>query len=175
MFVLVGELNPNKRQADAIAALGATRLSDVHLVLAGEGPERPALEAQVRATGLSDRVHFLGLVADVRPVVRAATAVVLPSTREGLARSVMEALSLEIPVVASTARGNRELVGPDAGLLFKPGDVDGLVAALTWMIDHADDRRAMGIRGRARMVATYDLHVVIAMHETLYRDVLAVP
>jgi glycosyltransferase involved in cell wall biosynthesis len=173
LFTIVGELNRNKRQADAIAALATVPDLEVHLVLAGEGPAQSALEAQARAAGLEGRVHFLGLVADVRPVVRAATAVLLLSTREGLARSVMEALSLEVPVIASTARGNRELVGEDRGMVIQTGDVPGLAAAMTWMIAHPDERRRMGERGRARMVERYDLPLVIRMHEDLYSELLA--
>lgn len=172
MFALVGELNGNKRPADAIAALSALGRPDAHLVLAGRGPEQAALEALAREAGLADRVHLLGEVDDVRPLVRTATALLLLSTREGLARSVMEALSLEVPVIASTARGNRELVGDDRGLIFETGNVGKLVAALGWMIDHPEERRQMGLRGRARMVERYDLQVLIRMHEDLYRGML---
>jgi glycosyltransferase involved in cell wall biosynthesis len=172
VFAVIGELSPNKRQADAIAALGLQHHRNAHLVLAGSGREGPLLEAKARAHGVAERVHFLGLIADVRPVVRAATALVLPSTREGLARSVMEALSLEVPVIASTARGNRELVGEDHGLVFATGDVRGLAAAMDWLIDHPDERGQMGRRGRARMVERYELRALIRLHEELYRELL---
>jgi len=173
IFAVVGELNRNKRQQDAIAALASMQHADAHLVLLGDGPERPTLEAFVAHLRLRDRVHFLGFVQDVRPVVRAATALILPSKREGLARSVMEALSLEVPVIASTARGNRELIGTDSGILVSTGDVRGLAAAMDRLIDHPDERRAMGRRGRERMVERYDLNVLIRMHEALYREMLA--
>ncbi len=172
LFTIVGELNRNKRQADAISALATLPGTDAHLALAGAGQDLPALEDRVRAAGLGGRVHFLGLVADVRPIVRASTALLLLSAREGLARSVMEALSLEVPVIASTARGNRELVGIDRGIVIETGDVRGLVQAMQWMIDHPDERRRMGELGRARMVETYDLEILIGMHEALYRELL---
>ena len=173
LFVVVAELTARKRQQDAIAALGLLARTDAHLVLAGEGAKRPELEAQVRSAGLAERVHFLGVVVDVRPLVRAAAAVILPSGREGLARSVMEALSLEIPVIGSTARGNRELVGDDRGRIFETGDVHGLADAMTWLIDHPAAGVEMGRRGRARMVERYDIQVLVQMHEELYRGLLA--
>jgi glycosyltransferase involved in cell wall biosynthesis len=173
VFVIVGEINRNKRQADAIGALGLLARDGAHLVLAGSGPERPRLESRAREVGVSDRVHFLGVVDDVRPVVRAATGLLLTSTREGLARSVMEALALEVPVIASTARGNRELVGEDSGLQFATGDVRGLARAMEWLIDHPDERRRMGSRGRARMVERYDIRLLLRMHEELYTAMLA--
>ena len=125
------------------------------------------LEALARDAGVADRVHVLGEVDDIRPLVRGSTALLLLSTREGLARSVMEALSLEVPVVASTARGNRELVGEDRGLIFRTGHVPGLVAHLDWLIDNPAEGRQMGIRGRAHIVERYDLRVLIRLHEEL--------
>ena len=173
VFVIVGELYRRKRPADGISALAALRAGGAHLVFAGRGPEREALEAQAREAGLTDRVHLLGEVADIRPVVRSATALLLLSTREGLARAVMEALSLEVPVVASTARGNDELLGTDRGVLFETGSIGDLAAALQWMIDHPTERREMALRGRAHMIERYDLPILIRMHEDLYRSMLA--
>jgi len=172
VFVVVAEFSRNKRQRDVITALASMRHADAHLVLLGEGPERPSMESAVADLGLRDRVHFLGYVREVRPVVRAATALVLPSKREGLPRSVMEALALEVPVIASTARGNRELIGTDSGILVPTGDVRGLAEAMDRLIDHPDEGGAMGRRGRARMVEQYDLKVLIGMHEALYRGML---
>jgi glycosyltransferase involved in cell wall biosynthesis len=171
-FVYVGEFSRNKRQTDAIAALARLRDQHARLVLLGDGPLRGELEAVVDRLGLADRVEFAGIVGDVRPIVAASTGLVLCSGREGLARSVMEALALEVPVVASNARGNRELVG-DCGRIVGIGDIDGLAQAMDWLLDHPDERRVMGQRGRSRMVESYDLRVVTRLHEDLYASMLA--
>ncbi len=84
----------------------------------------------------------------------------------------MDALALEVPVVASAARGNAELVG-DSGVVVDIGDVAGLADGMDWMIDHPEERRAMGRRGRARMIERYDLGRLIALHEALYGEMLA--
>jgi glycosyltransferase involved in cell wall biosynthesis len=173
LFVVVAELSSRKRVGEAVTALAGMQHKDAHLVLAGDGPEGARLKGLASDLGLLDRVHFLGVIEDVRPVISAAIALILPSSREGLARSIMEALSLEVPVIASTARGNRELVGADSGLLFGTGDVQGLADAMDWLIDHPDQGRAMGLRGRERMVGQYDLPILIRMHEALYREMLA--
>jgi glycosyltransferase involved in cell wall biosynthesis len=173
IFVVIGELNRNKRQHDVIAALASMQHADAHLVLLGDGPERPTLEAFAAHLRLQDRVHPLGHVDDVRPVLRAGTALVMPSKREGLSRSVMEALALEVPVIASAARGNRELIGIDRGILVATADVRGLADAMDRLIDHPDERRAMGLRGRERIVERHDLQDLIRMHEELYRAMLA--
>jgi glycosyltransferase involved in cell wall biosynthesis len=121
---------------------------------------------------VEDRAHFPGVIQDVRPVFRAATALNLPSQREGLARSIMEALALEIPVIASTARGNLALVGTDAGIIVPTGDVPALASAMDRLIDRPDEAHAMGLRGRERMVEQYDLQVLLRLHETLYQGML---
>jgi len=172
MFVAVGELNRNKRHADAIAALAAMRRRDAVLVLLGEGDHRPRLEEQAKHLGLVDRVVFGGFVADPRPVVAGATALVHPSRREGLSRSVMEALALDVPVIASAARGNAELVA-DSGAVVPIGDVAALAAAMDRLADAPDEAVEMGRRGRERIVERYDLAALIARHERLYEELLA--
>ena len=122
MFVIVGELNANKRQADAIAALALMQVPDSHLVVVGTGPTLEDLEAQSRELGVADRTHFIGFSERVPEILVEATALVATSAREGLSRSVMEALALELPVVASSARGNAELVG-DSGWVVATGDI----------------------------------------------------
>ena len=173
VFVVVAELRSRKRVQDAIAALAAMRHQDARLLLAGLGSERAHLETLVKDLGVQERVHFLGFVQDVRPLVRAATALILPSEREGLARSIMEALALEVPVIASTARGNRELIGIDSGIVVATGDVPGLAAAMDRLVDNPDERRAMGVRGRERMVEGYDLPILLRMHEDMYHAMIA--
>jgi glycosyltransferase involved in cell wall biosynthesis len=172
LIVAVGELNRNKRQADAIAALAAMQHRDAHLVLLGDGDARPRLEALADRLGVAERVRFGGLVPDVRPLLAGATALVHTSKREGLSRAVMEALALEVPVVASAARGNAELVG-DSGAVVPIGDVAGLASAMDGLIADPDGARAMGRRGRQRMVERYDLAALIGRHEELYAGLLA--
>lgn len=172
LFVVVAEHSPRKRAKDAIAALATMRHSNAHLLLAGEGPELANLEGLVAELGVGDRVRFLGSVPDVRPVVSAATALILPSDREGLARCVMEAMALSVPAIVSTARGNAELIGDDCGILVPLGDVAGIAAAMDRLIDHPDEADQMGARGRRRVVERFDLDRVVALHEALYRGML---
>jgi glycosyltransferase involved in cell wall biosynthesis len=173
LFVVAAEYNRNKRVGDVISALAMMRHREAELLLIGGGPGQASLVALTEREGVRDRTRIEGFVDDLRPVVAAATALVLPSKREGLARSIMEALSLEVPVITSTARGNAELVGVDSGLIVGTGDVAGFAAAMDWMIDHPRERLAMGVRGRARMVEGYDLEIVIRRHEEMYRQMLA--
>jgi glycosyltransferase involved in cell wall biosynthesis len=171
LLVVVGELNRNKRPADAIRALALMRNAGAQMRFIGSR-ETASLRALATELGVSDRVMFMGFVQDVRPLVGDATALILPSKREGLSRSIMEALALGVPVVASTARGNRELVGPDRGFVVPIGDVGGMARAMDWLVENPDEAHEMGRRGRERMVEQYDLPHVIRLHEEMYRGLL---
>ena len=173
MFTVVGELTLRKRPFDVVAALGHMQHRECHLVLLGDGPERPRVEAAIRDAGVRDRVHLAGVVDDVRPTLVASTALVLASRMEGLPRCVMEALSLEVPVVVTDARGSSDLVAPDAGIIVPVGDVAALARAMDRILDDPEEAHAMAERGRMRMVESYELSILIAQHETLYRDLLA--
>ena len=118
------------------------------------------------------KTKVLLIAGGVVAIVAASVALVLCSGREGLARSIMESLALEVPVVASNARGNQELVG-DSGRIVDVGNIDALADAMEWLLDHPVERRAMGERGRIRMVEGYDLQVVTRLHEDLYESMLA--
>ncbi len=172
VFLVVGELHPNKRQGDAIAALARMRNRAAHLVLVGEGPQRASLVRQARELRVESRVHMPGFVEDPRPFVATSAGVVVASEREGLSRSIMEALAMEVPVVATTARGNGELVGDDAGLIVRIGDVCGLAAGMDSLIDDPEAARRMGLAGRARMVAEYEQEPIIRRHEQIYLSML---
>ena len=173
LLVAVGELSRRKRMADVISAFALVHDPAARLVIAGEGFERPRLEDLIRELGLADRVTLAGKVADVRPLVASAVGLILASDREGLPRAIMEALSLEVPVIASDARGNGELVGSDSGFVFHIGDVTALAGHMDWLIEHPAEAQAMGVRARARMVERYDIAALIALHDVLYGGLLA--
>ena len=168
----MGELRIGKRPVDGVGALGRRQQSDAHLELCGDGAERPRVERAIEEAGVRDRVHLLGPVRDVRPAVATATALILASSREGLPRSIMEALALEVAVITTDARGNPDLVVPDAGIVVGTGDVDGLAAAMERVLDDPVAARQMGQAGRARMVEQYSLPRLIDAHDAIYDEVL---
>jgi glycosyltransferase involved in cell wall biosynthesis len=172
IFAAVAELHRNKRHADIIVALSHLQHREAHVVLAGDGTERQTLETLASRLGVADRCHFVGFVSDVRPLLTIATALVLVSDREGLARSIMEALAMEVPVVASDARGNKELVEPNCGLVVRTRDVGALSSAMDWVVDHPTESRSMGKAGRERIMARYELAGLIDQHERMYAEML---
>ena len=116
----VGALIPRKGQAFAIRALA--QVSDVELVLVGDGPDKASLRRLAKDLGVAERVHFLGSVNhDQLPVVlSAASAMVLPSASEGLANAWVEALACGTPLVICDIGGAREVVrNPSAGRIVE--------------------------------------------------------
>jgi glycosyltransferase involved in cell wall biosynthesis len=138
-----GRLTAQKALPGLLAALA--EVPDADLVLLGDGPERDTLEEQARALGLPERVRFLG-GGDREAVLRLFRAVdvaVLPSAWENFPHTVVEALAVGTPVVATAVGGVPEVVvDGENGLLVPPGDVAALAAALrTITTDDALRRR----------------------------------
>lgn len=171
VFVMVAEFTSRKRHRDAL--LATARLSfPAHLVLAGTGPLFTEIQALAKKLGIADRVHFLGYRRDIPVLMRAANATILPSEREGLPRSVMESLSLEVPVIGTDIRGTRDLLDGGVGLLVPVGDIEALGQSMTWIVEHPERAREMGRRGRQRVQVGYDLRYILSAHERLYAEAL---
>lgn len=143
------------------------------LVLAGDGPLRPQVEAAVARAGLEGRVRLAGWMgADaVREAILASRALVLPSFAEGLPVVVMEALALGRPVVTTAIAGTPELVEPGTtGWLVPAGSVEALVDALRAALDAEPSRlAAMGRAGAALVARLHDAAAEAAKLAALFR------
>ncbi|MES3153630.1 glycosyltransferase [Sphingomonas faeni] len=137
-FILgVGRLEPQKRWDRLIAAVPALADRTVALVILGEGTERDAIEAQVRALGLSGRIHLPGHAADPLPAMRGATVLALTSDFEGVPGVLREALSVGTPVVSTnSSMAVQEIIDrADRGTMVDREDAAGLVVALNAWLD----------------------------------------
>jgi len=171
LFTMIAEFNPGKRHRDAVAALAASDLPTAVLALAGEGPLMQEVRALEDAEGVGDRVRLLGYRNDIPALVAASAAVLLPSEREGLPRSLMEASALERPVIASRIRGVSELVTERTGFLHEVGDVGAIAAALRAVVNDPEGMAEMGRAGR-RAMERYDVKNLLALHDALYASLL---
>ena len=115
------------------------RVPNARLLVVGEGSRREELEAQAAAIGIVDTVVFTGRRDDVPSVTAALDVAVLPSYREAQGLTILEAMALSRPVVASAVGGIQEMVeNGRTGLLVPPHDADSLAAAITRLLtDHA--------------------------------------
>jgi glycosyltransferase involved in cell wall biosynthesis len=112
------------------AALIKRRRPEVRWTVLGDGPERGRLEARRATLGLADTVTFAGFVADPLTTLMGATVAVQPSRREALGSSVLDALALGVPVVASDVDGLPEALAWGGGVLVPPEDPQALAAAV---------------------------------------------
>jgi glycosyltransferase involved in cell wall biosynthesis len=134
-------------------AIARTHIPEARLVLAGEGPERPRLEALARDLGLADSAGFAGKLApeQVDRTFAGAWAQVLPSLlREPFGNAAGEALMRGTALVASATAGVARLIDdPQAAVLVPPGDVAALAGALTRVLGDRATAERIGARGRA--------------------------
>lgn len=147
VILSVGELNANKNHEAVIRAMSKLG-TDVHYVVAGKGALLDGLSGLASELGLSDRVHLLGYREDVSELYVAADLLVHMSYREGLPVSVMEAMASGLPIVASSIRGNVDLVGEDGGILVAPDDTDALAEAIGTVLANGEMREKMGACNR---------------------------
>ena len=142
-LISVGHLIPRKRNHLTIQALA--ELPDFDLILVGEGPERPRLEALAAELGLGRRVRFLGARPhpDLKHDYTAAEAMVLASAREGWANVLLESMACGTPVIASNIPGNPEVVQtPAAGRITTDNTPASFAAAIRDLFAAEPDRAA---------------------------------
>jgi glycosyltransferase involved in cell wall biosynthesis len=154
----VAALTGHKDHATLVEAMALLRpLSpQARLVIAGEGELRPALEAQVRARGLADRVILAGFRHDLDRLLPAFTVFCLSSHLEGLGTSLLDAMAFGLPVVATAAGGIPEAVEDGVtGRVVPPRDPRALAQALADVLGDADRRSAFGAAGRRRFLERF--------------------
>lgn len=150
------------------------RLPTAWLWLAGEGPERPALEAQVARLGLGGRVRLLGWREDMAALLAAADVLACPSRHEPLGNVVIEAWAHGVPVVASESAGPRALIRRDeSGLLVPVEDADALAAALGRVIAEPALAETLAGAGRAAYERSFTETAVLAAYRALIERVAA--
>lgn len=147
---------------------------DVHLVLAGEGPEREALTTLGASLGIASRLHLLGHSNNIDNVLRAFDVFVLPSLSEGMSNTLLEAMAAGVPAIASAVGGNGEIVrdGVD-GKLFASDDLASLVACLTDLCHDDALRLRYAAAARDRVHSSFDIRYMINRYEQLYERVHA--
>jgi glycosyltransferase involved in cell wall biosynthesis len=172
----VGRLHPDKGQLVLAKAapeiLGA--LPGARIVLAGDGPQRGALEAAIAAGGVSERMILLGDQRDIPALLSTFDLLILPSMNEGFANAALEAMSCGVPVIASDAGGNPEVVRDgQTGRLFRKGDAASLAACVVEMAKDLPRARALAGAARERAVKEFGVDTLVRRHEELYGELIA--
>jgi glycosyltransferase involved in cell wall biosynthesis len=164
----VGHLIERKGHHIAIEALKA--LPEMELIIAGDGPEQAALKRLANSCGVDSRVRFLGHVnqADLRTYYGAADALILASSREGIANVLLEAMACGTPVVATRVWGAPEVItAPEAGVLVPERTAEALAASIKNLFRSYPDRRAT-----RRFVERYSWAQTTKDHLALLNEIL---
>lgn len=146
------------------------------LLVVGDGPERPMLEARCTRLGLRDVVHFTGARSDVGRLLAVSDVFVLPSRHEGMSNALLEAMAAGLPVVVSDdGRGGNRAIVEDGrqGYVVPVEDRATLAAALAALLGDPVARRVMGARARRTVEARFAIAAVADRYCALYRDLLA--
>ena len=170
LLLVAAKLHPNKGQRLALDVLA--RLPGCRLALAGDGPDRAALTARARELAIDSRVVFLGHRPDVRNLMFAADAVLVPSGSEAFSLVAAEALLAGVPVIARRTGGLPEVVGDD-GVLVDSADAGAWVAAISAVLADLDSARARAAAAGPRLRARCDPSVVVARTREVYAQLLA--
>jgi N-acetyl-alpha-D-glucosaminyl L-malate synthase BshA len=141
------------------------------LVMVGDGPEKPAAEQLTRELGLERDVLFLGNQDCMEELLPMADVFLLPSSSESFGLVALEAMSAEVPVVASNAGGLPEVVEHGVtGYLHDPGHVAGLVASALKLLTNEPLRRVMGRRGRMRARERFSTDEMVHRYVKVYES-----
>ena len=155
---------------DFVTLVRAMAGLEARLRIAGDGPDRPALEAEIDRLGLSDHVELLGTRDDVPELLASSDVFVLSSDSEGLPMSVLEAMAAGLPVIASAVGGVPEAVRDgETGALVPPGDSAALARALRRLVADPALRERLGDAGRRRVEQEFSLERFEREHLELYR------
>ena len=169
--VTVARLSADKDIATLLRAARIVRDQDpaFRLEIAGDGPCREELVRLTHELEIGSAVKFLGEVRDVPELLGRASLFVLPSKSEGISLTVLEAMALGLPVVATAVGGNPEVVvDGQTGRLVRAEAPDALAAAILRIRRHVEDAQIMGRAGRRRVESCFDIRQMVAQYERLY-------
>ena len=163
LAAVVGHVSEAKGHGDIVAALARTEMvdRDIRFVFCGSDVSRGGISRIIRRTGLADRVLELGRRDDVAAILAASDLCVLASHHEGMPNAIMEAMAMELPVVATCVGGVPELVEEGTtGLLVPVAEPAALAAALAKIHDHGELAETLGKAGAKRIRESYGLDLM---------------
>lgn len=170
-FISAGELNTNKNNRVIIEALGNLQNKNVHYFLCGVGPCEEELKDLAQTSGVVEQVHFLGYRTDIKELFRAADVFVMPSFREGLSRSIMEAMASGLPCIVSKIRGNVDLVEEGkGGYLCDPYDIHSFEISIENCLYDSAEAKHMGAYNKSKIIQ-YSSGVVEEKLKDIYLEI----
>jgi glycosyltransferase involved in cell wall biosynthesis len=171
----VGRLSAEKgfdiliRATDQLLKMGR----DIELMIVGDGEHKDHLQALISALGRHDRIHLLGYRADVKEIYPAMDIFALSSLREGLPNVLLEAMAMEVPVVATRVAGIPQLIQDGSnGLLVEPASEPTLTDALTRLMADPSLRARLRQAARATIENKHSFATRMQKIQALYDELL---
>ena len=175
ILVHISNFRPVKRVLDVVEVFARVRAKmPARLLLVGDGPDRVKAEQRCRQGGLCDDVIFLGNFPAIEEVLVGADLFLLPSESESFGLAALEALSCEVPVVASDAGGLPEVVSEGVNGFLRPvGAVEAMAAAARELLADRERLRAFGAAGRRAALERFEEGAIVARYREVYKRALA--
>lgn len=171
----VGRLHPVKNQIlliDAIARL-KHEIANIKLLVVGDGPLRGELESRTKELNIEDLVTFVGSRSDVPVLLKGMDIFVLPSLYEGSPISLIEALGMRLPVVASSVGAIPNIIQNGSnGFLVKPDDIDNLVSVIQELAKNQQIRKRVGDNGYRSIVENFSMEKMQHNYNEAYRKAI---
>ncbi len=170
----ISNFRPVKRVLDVVDAFLRVRAQiPCRLVMVGDGPERGRVEQHCRASNACDAITFIGSLPIVEEILVGADLFFLPSETESFGLAALEALSCEVPVIATSVGGLPEVVvHGENGFLHPIGDVAGMAASALELLTDEPKRKAFGAAGRRRAVEVFSQEAIVARYRAIYERVV---
>ena len=174
ILIHLSNFRPIKRVPDVIRAFAllAHRVKS-RLLLVGTGPDRGEAERLAVELEIADHVHFLGPMNDVSPVLSVADLCLMASEQESFGLAALEAMSCQVPVIATQVGGLPELVMEgETGYLVPLGDVEAMAARAWELLNDEEKRRSLAHNARQHAVEHFHIDQIVSQYEEYYRDVM---
>lgn len=168
----VGRLETNKNTETLIKAMAVMKNENVKLIVCGDGEQREYLEKLSERLGTEKSVTFLGTVSNLQEIYRAVDALASSSYREGLSRTVMEAMASGLPCIVSKIRGNTDLIEDGkGGFLCEPDDANAYAQAITALLQDVSLRESMKNENLKR-IRSFSIPTVVSETKKIYSEAI---
>lgn len=170
--ISIGNLVKSKNLEASLMSVSKLNNDNVHLLICGIGPELNSLKKMTVDLNVEHRIHFLGFRNDVKSLLKISDIFLFTTLREGLPRSLMEAMASGLPCVVSDIRGNKDLIKEnEGGYLCNPQDIDLFSARITELSNNEGLRKKMGNLNQ-NVILNYDTNRAEKEIQQIYKEVL---
>jgi N-acetyl-alpha-D-glucosaminyl L-malate synthase BshA len=175
VLVHVSNFRPVKRPVDCVEILARVlKQTKARLVMVGDGSERTNCIHRAQCLGISDKCVFVGKQPNIIDYLCASDVLLLPSEQESFGLAALEAMAVQVPVIASRVGGLPEVIDDgDTGYLSAVGDVDKMADDAARLLMDPKLRKEMARRARASAIERYSTHKIIPQYIAFYERILS--